>query len=321
MTKQIQFPKNYARYIQLGQEALADQRNQTAISYLLKAYHISPEFPLNFLIVSTQFEIGEYQEALLLASDCKEDYCSCPEYANIYIQLLIKNQQFIQAHSTVNQLILQGKSQEMRQLILLKKQISRSELLFRQYEGEKIADWKDDLFRLGDFHYTEQLMKIKQANQLPQEDFLEITKKLLVDKNVHSIVKSWLIEELSRLDVREEIKVLWRGKEIRKVCPAEVGAPYDNAAYQRIILYLEKELINQDPVLLVNLKEEIQLQFALMFPFAEEIIKDPILWAISYIRDYSVGYYQEVDEELEQEIEEIKEIQQSIRFELNELIL
>ncbi|MGX7149281.1 hypothetical protein [Enterococcus ureasiticus] len=322
LTNKIPFPKNYERFIELGQEAIKNNHLIEAVDYYEQAYAIRQDFPLNLVLVNMYLETGENEQALSLASEMKEKYFAYLDHMETYIQILIQNHMFIQAHSIINERILMEQSGEMRKLISLKKKIRHLELMYQQFEVGKIKELKDELDHLNKHNYYEQMAIVKKAGQLPQDEFIVIGKKFLLDERVHNLVRSWILEELVRLHVKEEVEFLWRDNKKYTVVPASVGTPLDSAAYQRILLFLEKELINDDPILLVDIMEEIRLHFALLYPLADEIIKDPRLWAVSYVISYnhSIAQKYQVDEE-RLEIEKIQKIQSQIRFELEKMVL
>lgn len=322
MTKKISFPKNFERYIELGQEAMDKKNLLAAIRYFEEAYAIKQDFPLNFLLASTYLEIGENQRALDVASEMKEEYVSCLDYMELYVQILIQNNKFIAAHRMINNRILMKQQGEMNRLISMKKKVRKIELMYQQFEINKIKEIKTELKELRNHNYYEQLAIVKKAVHLPQDDFIAIGKEILLDKEVHSLVRSWVLEEFANLCLKEEVEFVWRDQKVYKIVPAEVGGPLDNAAFQRIYLFLEKELMNEDPILLLDLSEEIRLHFALLYPLADEIIKDPQLWAVSYIAAYNESYAKKYD--INEKQEDLKKIQQflyNIRFDLEEMMI
>ncbi|OJG75589.1 hypothetical protein RV12_GL001392 [Enterococcus quebecensis] len=322
LTNKIPFPKNYERFIELGQEAIKKDKLSEAVDYFEQAYAIRQDFPLNLVLVNMYLEVGENEQALSLAAEMKENYFAYLDYMELYIQILIKNHMFIQAHSIINERILMEQSGEMRKLISLKKKVRHVELLYQQYEVVKIKELKEEMNYLNTHNYYEQLTIVKKAGKLPQDEFILMGKKILLDERVHNLVRSWVLEELVNLHVKEEVEFLWRDNKKYTVVPAIVGTPLDCAAYQRILLFLEKELINDDPILLVDIMEEIRLHFALLYPLADKIIENPKLWAITYIISYnhSIAKKYQLDED-QLEIEKIQKLQSKIRFELETMVL
>lgn len=322
MDNKVQFPKNYDRFIELGKEAAAQKNMQEAISYYEEAYAIRQEFPLNYLMVNTYIAIGENQEALTLAEEMKKQYLSCIEYMETYIQVLILNYQFLSAHGIINERILMENSGEMRALVGVKKKVRQSELLYQQFEVKRIEALKKELKGLNRCDYYQQLSIIRKSAQLPQEEFYEIAKEILVDAKIHNLVRSRVLEELSRLHYKKEVEFLWRDNQLYTVVPATLARPLETSSYQRIVLYLEKELLHNNHILYLDLLEEIRLHFALIYPFSDRLIEEPKLWAMCYIASYSdeaAGKYR--NELTTKEASSVQEQQYKIRFELASLTI
>ncbi|MDR0921124.1 MAG: hypothetical protein LBM95_01945 [Lactobacillales bacterium] len=318
MGQEIQFPKNFERFIELGQEAINQQNFSKAVDYFSKAYEIAPDFPLNFLLTNTLFDLGEVEEALELAQEFKRDYYLHIDYLVFYIQLLVGNHQFVQAHQILNERILQDNSEEMNKLVRVKKEVRHAELLYRQFEKRKINELKEELLQLTKLPAFEQMAQVKKSIQLPQDDFLEVAKVLLLKPETNIFVKSWLIEELSGMNIREKITFLWLNKGERAMIPAELSQPYESQTYKRMIAMIEKELGNNDPILLINMVEEIRIQFALLYPFADEVIAEPELWALAYLEEYAVDFESHEDPAI---MKEVRKEQRKLRIMLNEAMV
>ncbi len=150
---------------------------------------------------------------------------------------------------------LMENSGEMRALVGLKKKVRQSELLYQQFEVKKIEELKKELSGLNHYDYYQQLSIIRKSVQLPQDEFFEVAKNLLIDANIHNLVRSWVLEEMSRLHYKKEVEFLWRDNELYKVVPASLARPLETSSYQRIVLYLEKELMHNNHILYLDLLE------------------------------------------------------------------
>lgn len=69
LTNKIPFPKNYERFIELGQEAVKRDNLIEAVDCFEQAYSIRQDFPLNLVLVNTYLQVGENEQALSLASE------------------------------------------------------------------------------------------------------------------------------------------------------------------------------------------------------------------------------------------------------------
>lgn len=312
--KKIPFPKNYDRFIALGKEAIAMHHMKKAAYFFEEAYHIHADFSLNFLLVGVYLELGEYTVALQIARQMKKEYLSNFTYLEVFVQVLLFNHRFLEAHVIINEKILAEKeSPSMPQLISLKKKIRQRELIYQQLEMHNIAQIQEKLLHLKDCSYLEQLSIIKQSHQLPQEIFLKISKKILMDSSIHYLVRAWILEELYALHVKEKIPFIWQDQTKKEVIPANMEMPLDSLAYQQAHLFLEAELSNVDPILLFNILEEVRIHFVLLYPLADQFVTDPRLWTIGYLVNYDDCLREKYKHEA---LEDVLQVQHHLRFQL-----
>lgn len=319
LNKQIPFPKNYERFIELAQEAIQKEQPALALDYFKQAYCIQQDFSLNYLLVCLYLDLSQEEQALLLAAEMKEQYLTTFEYIEFYVQLLLKNHLFVQAHLIVNERILMERTGEMRLLVFMKNTIRQLEQAYKRAVKEQNRLVEEELSRLGEFRYCEQLRIVKKETSLTQGDFVAISKANLVDQRVHPYVRSLVLEGFVGLHVNEEIHYLWRDGKRRTIVPTRVGTSDESASYQRMLLFLEKELFSKNPILLADVLEEIRRHTLLLYPLADQIIDDPVLWAIGYMcQDEGVKQYILRSEEQEK-LRAIKRMQNQLRLELNDL--
>ncbi|MTD42387.1 hypothetical protein GIX45_27930 [Erwinia sp. CPCC 100877] len=322
MSNKIPFPSNYERFIKLGQKAIKENNLREALNFFEKAYVIVPDFPLNYIIVDLCLELDENERALEIASEMRADYYSHWNCRENDEQLLLKNNKITHSHSIINKQILMKQKSNKNNLAFLKSKLRYVKLRHQSIESKDLQEVKGQLLHLNEYEYYDQLAIIKKAVQLPQEEFIDIGKDVLLNNELHNLVRSWVLEELCYLGYQEKVTFLWRDQQKYSIVPAEAGAPLEGSAYQRIRLFLEKELLNEDFLLLVKIVEELNLHFALLYPMADEVIKDPALWAISYIiSSKPVAAYKYQLYNQWREIKEIQKLQHTMHMNLQTLLL
>lgn len=299
---EIPFPKNFERYVDLGQEALKNKEIALAVEYFQNAYNIERNFSLNFLIVNLLFDLGEYKKAYDLSEDFVSDYYEDIEYFSLYVQLLMQNKLFSKAHREIHLRMTQDIPKELNELLRLKKEVRRNELLVRQFEKKRIEEKVAVLKSIGQLPFYEQMNVVKEASALPQEDFIRVSRKLLLEKKTHLFVKSWLLEMLSTMRIHEEFEFLWLNDTRRIVTPSKIELPYENSTYHEVLHTLNEHLGANDPILMINLVEEIRLQFAAVYPFAQEWFDKPKVWAKGMIRYYWQDFSHELSEQERNEV-------------------
>jgi hypothetical protein len=314
MGEKIEFPKNFERYVDLGQEAMQREDFLKAIQYFSLAYAIESDFPLNFLLANTYFDIGEYEKALELSRDFLEDYYSHIEFFSFYIQILTMNKKFIEAHRQINSRIYNNHFNDIDVLLRMKKEVRRNELLYKQFERKKINELKSILLELPNLGFSEQMNKSKAMMNLPQEDFIELSSIFLKTREVHLLVRNWILEMLVHMSVHDELDVLLFNGTIKRLNPSELKLPYENESFLETVEALDILLGMVDPILLVNLMEEVRLFFAMLYPVADEVVSEPLLWAKSFVVDYSTDIeIPEISEAQNDSMEKIKKVKHILR--------
>ncbi len=290
MGEKIQFPKNYDRFILLGQEALDQENFSLAAENFEKAYQFKQDFSLNFILVTALMELGQYQKARQLAEEQLDEYYKVSDLLIVYITLLIYTQDFIKAHEIVNDQIDHMLEPQVQRWVLMKEQIERAEAHYVTTAKKKINEILAKAGHLKDFLLKDQLIYAGEIHLLPTEEFVLISKKIIKSCNMHSLIKASVLEELAKLKVKEAVDYCWIDQQVYQVFPMELENITEPASYQQLADFIEKKTMDDDPILYQALMTEIRLHFALLYPFADREVKDPKLWALSYLLDYSENF-------------------------------
>lgn len=311
-TMTIQFPLNRQRYFQLGQLALSKRQFKEASSYLQAAYTLGKDFPLNFLLVSTLLEAGYPKEALNYAEEFLKEYLATSDYFSLYLQCLLDCHYFVQAQQLINEKMLRLSGMELKKFINFKRIARQKELIYEQLTNVDSPQVKEDFLQMVNFPPMEQLKRASLCHQLTQDTFLECAEILFLEESVHYLVKSLLLEELAILNYPKNIKLLYYGK-VEEIFLKDLLTINDTPLYQRLLLILETQLRHVDSLLEIDLQEEIRLNYALLYPFEKEYIKDPVLWVKSFIYQAAPSYVGTLSEEEREKIAEFSLFQQQLR--------
>lgn len=313
----IQFPLNQKRYFQLGQKALEEGQLSLAADHFSASYALKKDFSLNFLLVSTLLEAGRAKEALSYAQEFKEAYEQGRDFLSLYLQCLLENQHFVEAHQILNEKMLVAQGSELKKLMEYKRIVRQKEVMHTQLTLDKKNQILEEFLNLPQEDYLTQLKKASLCHQLSQEDFFSACEKLFVDERLHYLVKSLLLEELVSLRFAASIPLLYRNQNIRMVSLKKLAPLRDTPLFQKLMLRLEIELRNLDPILEINLKEELRLSYVLLYPFEKEYILDADAWVKSYIYRFNPSYVTFADEEEKQKILALNCIQEELKHDLD----
>lgn len=313
----IQFPLNQKRYFQLGQKALENGQLNGAVENFKASYALKKDFSLNFLLVSTLLEAGEAKEAFLYAQEFVEEYEKGKDFLSLYLQCLLENQRFVEAHQILNEKMLKARGTELKKFMEYKRIVRQKEVMYTQLTLDKKNQVVEEFLNLPQEDYLTQLKKANLCHQLSQEDFFACCKKLLVDARLHYLVKALLLEELASLHFAPSIELLYRNQNLRQVPLKSIAPLKDTPLFQKMMTILEIQLRDVDPILEINLKEELRLSYVLLYPFEKEFIMDPEAWVKSYIYSFNPNYVSFNSPEEKQKILSLSCIQEELKHDLD----
>ena len=282
----IEFPKNYQTYLKQGQAALAEKKLPEALELFEAAYQIKQEIPINWLLATTAFELGEIQKAVTYMKEKLPEYFKDPHKREFMLQALVVNQEFTLAEQTLWQL---QKNQTIAPdwLATWQERIKNQADFYALEKRQQVTQIKTELLELKKHEPAEQVTLSRQIRRLPKPELLTVAKKLLVEPEVFPLVRSFLFEELAKLEVSEEVNVLTIDGTLQSLSPKKVGTPAEQTLRIAIEQTLKTRLENQDPVTLAALLDEVAVEFAALYPMP--VPGDAAAWVASYLAEFGMA--------------------------------
>lgn len=316
---QIEFPKEFQRLVRLGKHALDEGELLKATEYFSSAYDLEQDFSVNLLLVSTLLELGEADKAFEYAKEMWHEYFKSIDYLGLYLQILLQKRLFIQATSLIESKRETANTDEQHLLDDYQEQITQTEHAYQQLEYRKVKEGIKNLQSLSAADYLTQMGEIKKIETLPTEVFESLSATFLKDEHLHQLVRSKVLEELVKIQSEQTYDFLWLDEKMYTVVPKNLLFPASAKTYQQVSSLLEEKLVNDNPSLLLDMMNEVRLHFALLFPYADEKIKNPYLWAVSYLVDYA-EYNLQADARLdENEWEAIQQLKEQLQEQMQKL--
>lgn len=296
----IEFPRNYEYYLKEGQKAIEEHHLAEGVSQLENAYQLEQDPVVNWLIATTAFEIGDYPKSLSYIEELPDFYVEEESRAELYLQNLLMKKNFLEARKLLWKIQKQGKINKEK-IQIFANLLEMQEKFYQQTQQSLIQGIKRELFQLPNYPVAYQLQIARKIKELPQTDLLNISKVLLIDAGVTSLVRNFLFEELAKVGVQESVPILTVDGSIHSLCPSEAGTSNTLMLTNDIMNKLEVVLESQDPILLENLQEEVKIELALLYPL-HQFYEDSEFWVNSYLSEYLHEDYP-----LDQNIELIRE--------------
>lgn len=291
MGEKLDFPGNFDRFLRFGYEALEAGEDEAAVEEFIAAYELQQDFAVNLLIVTISLEIGQYKQALNYALERVDEYVADLRYFPYYIEALGQNKLFLTARKLLLAKQKTADKRELQDLEQIENKIDLLETVTLMKEKESIKRIRDLLQKLPAMDAAQQLYQVKQARYLPLKEFVEYGQVLLCDPQVHILARTWLVEELVRLEWPDKVAVIDYLGKAREIIPQKLKTPEQEPLLQQIEAELNQLLANEDPILLVSILDELKVVDSFLYPFMGEVTPDPKRWAVGYLSDYGYGSF------------------------------
>lgn len=264
---------NYLKLIQKADHFFEIEQYADALACYQQAYDLKSTFKLNIALVKTLQALKKDTQALAIAVQYEDVYLtSGDDWAQIYLTLLITNHELIQAEKLLDYLKTVGLKQRFKQIIA---QESQQLLQTKPNEIQKRIKQSFDLIN-GD--NQKNAMIIADLKQLPLVAYLEALKLILSNPFIHSLYRSELLSFIAPLKVHQTLELAWFGQ-VKSVDLSQLPLTHQTATFDSVFATLS-ELLSKDPILQKSAIQTLNLQFILLYPFADETVADPKTWAV-----------------------------------------
>lgn len=301
MGKQIEFPKNFNMYMTQVMEHLREGNVVKAIENMKKAYSIKEEDSLNVLLVSSLLQVGEYEEALVLASEKDRFYTSDEKRLLIYVEVLLENNQILQAEKHIkdqleSNTVKYGDSWDRLDSQLT--EIKKAQEEKRIKEEERIVK---ELYSLASLNSFEQFSAMKGVYTLPNKKLKKLAPQLLVNSYVHPLVRATLFSLLAERGVEGSFQYLWFD-EIKEADPKDTY-PLEKNPTALVIKEELDERLSKNPSLYQLAKSEIDTLLLMLYPFEVAVISpgEEKSWVSSVIESIEPTYKGDINNRNEKE--------------------
>ena len=144
-------------------------------------------------------------------------------------------------------------------------------------------------YHLGDQSFFGQQRRFAEAQRLPLAQFVQGSRFVLRDPFVHPLIKSSLVQVLSRLGVDDAFQLLWLDGQEHPVVPAALLELEQLPVVQEIYRQLADRFANDDPQTYQLRQQEFNLQLTLLYPLVDQAITDPQAWVVALCQPIESG--------------------------------
>lgn len=280
MGDKISFPLNGKVYFKKGTEAFERGDRKKAIDYLEKALDCSKSSEVNLYYAFVLSVYEEFEETLKVMNQMKDFYCDNEKPALFYTEMLIKNENFLEAEHLIQTYQMNPIADED----LWEKLAGELDAERRMYNNKEKARKEELAKSLRNLQADSSIIqskKIREAESLNLSTLQEIAPFILSNYQIDAKVRRAYLELLARKKDKNHYSFLWFDK-VRKVCPAKIET-FDSLEIVHKLKKLLKEKLSKLPDLFYLIDTELTHDLLLLYPYIGEVIKDLDFWVDLYI--------------------------------------
>lgn len=288
----IEFPLNGKIYFKKGVEAFELGKKEKAIKYLEKAFDCTGNSEVNLYYAFVLSVYQRYEEALAVMNEKKEFYKSSVNHASFYVEILIKNNLFLEAEYIIQKYQLNPAAEHDHAWKRLEQELDNIRLQYNlELEANK-KELKQSLRELANYSSLIQSQKVGEAELLDLSELQELAPLILVNHQLDGKARRAYLELLIQRKDENDYPFLWFD-EIRTVCPIELEEFGNIKTVKNIQTLLERKLAKY-PELYYWVEAEVIHDLLLLYPYIDEVITNIDFWLDLYIMDLDLFHYLDV---------------------------
>lgn len=242
---------------------------------LSKLYLQKQTLRTNYMLFQTLVATADYSAAYQLASDYLNDYLARNGWFKQYLQVGVKAGQNIKLWQLVSQ--ISPYLNEAEQTLVVKTLL----------EAGEDTQLSKSFSHLGAFELKQQRRIYQDAYSLAKEVWLQGVIPILVDQDVHPLIRNTALSDLQKLAYSKQVKIRTFFEEELELVPSQLVAFEDDPVVQAQEQLFTKK-VNEGKLDALWQQAELKLVLMLLYPDFTKVK--------NLLGDYQQWYYLLVDE-------------------------
>lgn len=280
MSNKIEFPYNNKMYLRKAIKCIEHNQFEEAEEFIHKVYETNSTLYVNRIYTLVLYTLEKYEDAFDIASEYKQSYLEDENQIFMFVMLLIKNHQFIEAESVIqNKAEIEPLNKKKWENIKQELETEREQLnlkIERQREETKAK-----LREIENHSIFEQSEILKNANRLMLEDLQEVARNIFNHPFISGHIQRAFLELLIEMNDENKYSFTWFN-EVKEICPNDLKVFDQEPIIYKIIQNLEMKL-QKSPSMIEGIKAEVINDLLLLYPFIDEVVTDIDYWVDTYI--------------------------------------
>ncbi|MCM0582356.1 hypothetical protein H9L19_01065 [Weissella diestrammenae] len=259
----------YQKIVDKAQLAVEQQEIGRALELLNQAYEMQQTPTLNHLLTQILLSDGQNQLAHTLADEFIDSYTEKKVLAEQYVEIALKNHHYLIAR----EFALATKWQ-----LALCEKINQQEQADRELYAQTLQTTAKHFYHLSDGDLIQQQTRLTAAEHLPLADYVTGARFVLVDPFLTPITRVTVLDRLRRLQVDQEVKMLWFDGSELIVVPKSLLAIEEMPIYQQLMAILDTNDMQVDGATLAAIKAGLRLNMLVAYPQLNQVVQSPTDW-------------------------------------------
>ncbi|APX73012.1 tetratricopeptide repeat protein [Companilactobacillus allii] len=280
---------NLKRILDQADEACDKGNWDDATDLYSQAYGIEQSFEINQGLASSLLNSKRADEAEAVILDYFNYYLSDPDAANLATDIVIENNDYLLANQMLYFYATNPLSTIKKAFIdEFGNRVQLSENRHNRSFKPRMNKIEASLNSIVTQPVIDQIQLLRSLREFDNKNYLKAAQTLLNNPLLHPLLKSETVENLFKLGIDKDMDISFYGDN-NKFNPSKLKPILSTNVYLEMCDELEKILINsENEVQLENMRSELSLYAAMVYPFGENIIKTPALWTKVFLLRYGL---------------------------------
>ncbi|GAA0333729.1 hypothetical protein GCM10008967_25600 [Bacillus carboniphilus] len=275
----IPFPNLKERLLQLGADALQDDDPQEAVRYLEQAFsYDSDDYRVLWALIAAYMEQKHWSKAKKICQDMlNKGIGSYYMVFETYVKTLIELRDFEEAEKHISALLEEQRDElnpnvhdRLENLLSLIEKRKSNKTNSTQEESDSIAKFDDS--------YWFQHLHLFQQDIRPYINDIQV---MLNENDRHPFIKTVMLHALIEQHYDLPVSVTKFDK-TRTIIPVKQEGFNQQSFYLKLVSILREQIESENPTLFSSLKQLVERNFFILFPFQMEPENEENTWACAY---------------------------------------
>ncbi|KRK65421.1 hydrolase [Companilactobacillus tucceti DSM 20183] len=280
---------NLKKILDAADDAFNKGNWDEATELYTEAYTMQPSFLTNQGLAASLLNLKKADDAEAVILDYFNYYLSNADAAKLAADIVLENNDFLLANQIINYYDNNNISTIEDEFVIdFKRRVALAEERHLRSFKPHMTNIITHLRSIVTRPMVGQIQLIRSMREFDKRDYIEAAKLLLGNPLLHPLLKSELAENLYKLGVTEKIDISFYG-DMKTFVPSKLKPIMATDVYLEMCDELDKILEDsKNETQVENLCGELSLYAAMVYPFGENIIKNPSLWTNLFLLRYGL---------------------------------